>query len=89
MPCTPDFCNLHDYPVAPGGGWCRAVDTAYARSQNTPRLSSQNEDLAEAILRLSDILERMDEGRQPDKWPPRSSAPQPKTREVRKGGAPL
>ena len=59
MPCTPDYCDTHDYPVAPGGGWCRAIDTAYYRSLNTPRSSSQNEDLAGAFLRLTAVLERM------------------------------
>jgi len=83
MPCSPDYCDIHDYPVAPGGGWCRAVDTAYFRSQDMSRSSSHDEDLAGAILRLGDILERMEE-RQP-KWSPPST---PQKRE-RKGGTPL
>jgi len=83
MPCTPDNCDLHDYAVHPGSGWCRAVDTAYYRSLHTSRSSSRtDEDLAGAILRLGDILERME--RQP-KWSPPST---PQKRE-RKGGTPL
>ena len=86
MPCTPDYCDIHDYPVAPGGGWCRAVDAAYARTQNAPGLGSNNTDLDEAMFRLGDILERFEE-RQPN-WSPPPTAPQPK-REQRKGGTPL
>mgnify|MGYP003145201224 CR=1 FL=1 len=85
MPCTPDYCDMHDYDVAPGSGWCRAVDTAYLRSLDTPRSSSHDEDLAGAILRLGDILERMDRRLQPKTSFP--SAPQ--QRKERKGGTPL
>ena len=85
MPCTPDYCDIHDYPVAPGGGWCRAVDAAYARTQIVPRSGSHDESLAGAFLRLTEILERMEE-RQPN-WSPPPSAPQ--RREQRKGGTPL
>jgi len=85
MPCTPDYCDLHDYPVAPGGGWCRAVDTAYARTQTMPRSSSHDEDLAGAFLRLTEILERMEE-RQPNWSRPQASAP---AKRERKGGTPL
>ena len=86
MPCTPDYCDIHDYPVAPGGGWCRAVDTAYYRTQSMSRSGSHDEGLAGAILRLGDILERMEE-RQPN-WSPPQPAPQSK-REQRRGGTPL
>jgi len=85
MPCTPDYCDIHDYPVAPGGGWCRAVDAAYARTQIVPRSGSHDESLAGAFLRLTEILERMEE-RQPN-WSPPPSAPQ--KRPERKGGTPL
>ena len=85
MPCTPDYCDIHDYPVAPGGGWCRAVDAAYARTQIVPRSGSHDESLAGAFLRLVEILERMEE-RQPN-WSPPPVAPQ--RREQRKGGTPL
>jgi len=85
MPCTPDYCDIHDYPVAPGAGWCRAVDTAYAR-RSEPRLSPRDEGLAEAILRLGDILERMEERGQPMNQSPSPSTPQPRQR---KGGTPL
>ena len=86
MPCTPDYCDIHDYPVAPGGGWCRAVDAAYARTQIVPRSGSHDESLAGAFLRLVEILERLDDGRQPN-WSPPPSAPQ--KRSERKGGTPL
>ena len=84
MPCSPSFCDIHDYRVAPGGGWCRAVDAAYARTQTMPRSSSQDEDLAGAFLRLTEILERMEE-RQPN-WSRPQAAPQ---KRERKGGTPL
>ena len=84
MPCTPDYCDIHDYPVAQGGGWCRAVDTAYFRSLNMPRSGSHDEGLAGAILRLGDILERM-ETQQPS-WKPPASTPKA---QQRKGGTPL
>jgi hypothetical protein len=49
-----------------------------------PRSGSHDEGLAGAILRLGDILERMEE-RQP-KWSPPPSTPQ---KRERKGGTPL
>ena len=85
MPCTPDSCDLHDYKVAPGSGWCRAVDAAhYFREAEMSRSSSRNnEDLAGAIWRLGDIVERMDRRQS---WSP--PAIQQK-KEQRKGGTPL
>ena len=85
MPCTPDYCDLHDYRVAPGVGWCRAVDTAYARTLDVPRSSSHGEDLAGAFSRLTEMLERMEE-RQPNWSRPQASAP---AKRERKGGTPL
>lgn len=83
MPCTPDFCDIHDYPVAPGGGWCRAVDVAYLRTQSMPRSGSHEEGLAGAILRLGDVLERMELGQPKPK-------PKLETRtQSRQGGTPL
>ena len=86
MPCTPDYCDIHDYPVAAGGGWCRAADVAYDRTQTSPRSGSLDEGLAEAFLRLSEILERMEDRRQPN-WSPPQSAPQKPPQ--RRGGTPL
>jgi hypothetical protein len=88
MPCTPAGCDIHDYPVAPGGGWCLAVDAAHFAKLNMPRSNSHDEDLAGAILRLSDILERM-EARQP-KWSPPQPAPEQRRQSKnRTGGTPL
>lgn len=84
MPCTPDFCDEHDYRVAPGAGWCRAVDTAYLRTVRSPRSGSYDESLAGAIERLGDILERMERRTEPPTARPYSPPPQPK-----KGGTPL
>jgi len=87
MPCTPDYCDTHDFPIN-AGGVCRAVDAAYIRTQNMPRSNSHDEDLAGAISRLGDILERM-EARQPNWSPPQ---PAPETRRQSKnrtGGTPL
>jgi hypothetical protein len=41
--CTPDFCDIHDYPVAPGGGWCRRIDTLHRERQNATRVQALNE----------------------------------------------
>jgi hypothetical protein len=88
MPCSADSCDIHDYPVAPGGGWCRAVDTAYLRSQRTPRSGSHtDDDLAEAVTRLGDILDRME--RRQSNWVPPPASQQPPRTTQRKGGTPL
>jgi len=83
--CSESFCDTHDYQINTSG-ICLRQD-ALRRSQNTPRLGSNNADLAEAMYRLGDILQRMEGERQPN-WSPPPSAPQPK-REQRKGGTPL
>ena len=89
MPCTPDYCDVHDYPVAPGGGWCRAVDAAYLRAQTMPRSGSHDEILAGAILRLGEIFERM-EGRQPNWSPPQPAQTEPQRgQQQRRGGTPF
>ncbi len=86
MPCTPDFCDIHDYDVHPGSGWCRAVDTAHGRSQNKPRLDSQDGILAEAIFALLGYLESLEGGKSRHRpaSPPVTQKPEP-----RKGGTPL
>jgi len=84
--CSESYCNLHDYQINTSG-ICLRQD-ALRRSGNAPRSGSHDEGLAGAILRLGDILERMEE-RQP-KWSPPPPAPQPPPpRTQRKGGAPL
>ena len=80
--CAESFCDLHDYRINTSG-ICLRQD-ALRQSQNMPRLGSHDEDLAGAILRLRDILERMEEGRQP-KWSPPPTA----QKRERKGGTPL
>ena len=83
--CSESFCDLHDYRINTSG-ICLRQD-ALRRSEHMSRSGSHdNEDLAGAFLRLTDIVERM-ERRQP-KWSPPQPAPQPK-REQRKGGTPL
>ena len=85
--CSESYCNLHDYRINTSG-ICLRQD-ALRRSENTSRSGSHDEDLAGAILRLADIMERMEGGRQP-KWspPPPAAQQQPRTTQ-RKGGTPL
>jgi len=84
MTCSPDFCDLHDYDVHPGSGWCRAVDVAYGRRQNKPRLDSHDGILAEAIFRLADVLDKSEN--RPTRYVPPTAAPKP---QARRGGTPL
>jgi len=86
MPCSPGFCDIHDYRVAPGGGWCRAVDSAYDIARTAPRSDSSDEGLAGAIERLAEVLEGM-----ADRQPRRDVAPKapPERRQPRRGGTPI
>ena len=83
MGCTPSFCDIHDYRVAPGGGWCRAVDDAYNRSRGN---SGQSEDLSAVVQQLADVVERLSRATSL----PRQRPDNPPTarRTVRKGGVP-
>ena len=87
MPCTPGYCDVHDYRVAPGAGWCRAVDAAYDIGRTAPRSDSSDEGLAGAIERLSEVLEGMVD-RQPRRDAVAPKAP-PERRQPRRGGTPL
>ena len=37
MPCTPSYCDLHDYPVS--GPWCNYAYTNKPRSEQSPQIN--------------------------------------------------
>ena len=85
--CSEAFCDLHDFQINTSG-ICLRQD-ALRRSEITPRSGSPGEDLAAAIVRLGEIVERM-ERRQPKWSPPPTARPiEPPRREARRGGTPL
>ena len=84
MPCTPDNCDIHDFMVASGSAWCRME---YAkRSSEGSRLASEM-GLADAILRVGDLVEELLEERKSRFKPSRqqTDAKPP----ARRGGTPL
>ena len=84
--CTPDFCDMHDYPVAAGAGWCRRIDALDAgRFQH--QSSGGNGNLAEVVEQLAHVVEQLTLNLPQDK----QTAPRtrPERRSVRKGGIPI
>ena len=89
--CSESYCDLHDYRINTAG-ICLRQD-ALRRSENAARSGSPLDGdfgpyWAGVVTRLDAMLERMDEGRQPNLSPPAAPQPPPK-RAPRRGGAPL
>ncbi len=84
MPCTPDYCDDHDYMVASGSAWCRVE---YAkRSSEGSRLASEM-GLADAIYRMGDLVEELLTERK-SRFTPRRQQTEAKP-PARRGGTPL
>ena len=88
--CTPDFCDAHDFDVAPGSAWCRR-EHSLRGGETSPRLDSDDRGLAEALFALSDVLDAMlDRKPQPQPNTPRPASGKPTTQrqDRRRGGIP-
>ena len=83
MDCNADYCDEHDFMVAPNSAWCRMEFAK--RSSDGSRLAS-NVGLADAIHRLGDLVEELLEDKK-SRFQPRqqtNAKPTPK-----RGGTPL
>ena len=83
MPCTTDYCDEHDYVVAPGSAWCRME---YAKRQNEGGRVAVEMGLSEALHRIGDLVEVMLEEKRERFKPRRQAEAKPQTR---RGGTPL
>ena len=61
MPCTTDYCDEHDFMVAPGSAWCRME---YAKRANEGGRVAVEMGLAEVIDRMGDLVEQLLDERQ-------------------------
>ena len=61
MPCTPDYCDEHDFMVAPNSGWCRME---FAKRGNEGGRVAVEMGLSEAINRMGDLVEQLLDERQ-------------------------
>ena len=90
--CTADYCDTHDFDMAPGSAWCRR-EHSLRGGGTSPRLDSNDGSLAEALFALSDVLGAMlDRKPQPQPQPntprPASAKPTTQRQDRRRGGIP-
>ena len=55
MPCNPDWCDDHDFMVAPNSGWCRME---FAKRGNEGGRVAVEMGLSEAINRMGDLVRK-------------------------------
>tara|TARA_R100000306_G_C4337352_1_gene123444 strand:- start:543 stop:812 length:270 start_codon:yes stop_codon:yes gene_type:complete len=60
MPCTPDYCDEHDFMVASGSAWCRME---FAKRANEGGRVAAEMGLSDAIYRMGDLVEELLEER--------------------------
>ena len=86
--CTADYCDAHDFDVAPGSAWCRR-EHSLRGGETSPRLDSNDRGLAEALFALSDVLGAMlDRKPQPNTPRPATAKPTTQRQDRRRGGIP-
>ena len=84
MPCTPDYCDEHDFMVAPNSGWCRME---FAKRGNEGGRVAVEMGLSEAINRMGDLVEELLEDRKARFKPRRQAEPEtPKPNQPKEGG---
>ena len=86
--CSESYCDLHDYRINTAGICLRQDALRRSEELSRPRPASQDEGLAGAILRLTEILEEWPE-RQPRHEATPREPDRPARRERRQGGTPL
>jgi len=84
MPCTPDYCDEHDFMVAPNSGWCRME---FAKRANEGGRVAVEMGLTDAIYRMGDLVEELLEDRKARFKPRRQAEPEtPKPNQPKEGG---
>ena len=84
MPCTPDYCDEHDFIVAPNSGWCRME---FAKRGNEGGRVAIEMSLTDAIYRMGDLVEELLEDRKARFKPRRQAEPEtPKPKQPKEGG---
>ena len=84
MPCTPDYCDEHDFMVAPGSAWCRME---FAKRANEGGRVAVEMGLTDAIYRMGDLVEELLEDRKTRFKPRRQAEPEtPKPNQPKEGG---
>jgi hypothetical protein len=74
MRCDPDYCDIHDFVVAPGSAWCQMEYRK--RGSEGSRLATEM-GLAEAINRMADLVQDLLDERQTRFRPRYQAAPDP------------
>ena len=88
--CTADYCDAHDFDIAPGSAWCRR-EHSLRGGGTSPRPASDDGRLAEALFALSDVLGAMidrESQPQPNASRPASGRPTTQRQDRRRGGIP-
>jgi len=84
MPCTPDYCDEHDFMVAPNSGWCRME---FAKRGNEGGRVAVEMGLTDALYRIGDLVEELMEDRKARFKPRRQAEPEtPKPNQPKEGG---
>ena len=84
MPCNPDWCDEHDFMVAPNSGWCRME---FAKRGNEGGRVAVEMGLTDAIYRMGDLVEELMEDRKARFKPRRQAEPEtPKPNQPKEGG---
>jgi len=80
MPCTPEYCDEHDYMVASGSAWCRME---FAKRASEGGRVAAEMGLTEAIDRMGDLVEELLEERK-ERFRPRRQAGPPQEKKEKK-----
>jgi len=84
MPCNPDWCDDHDFMVAPNSGWCRME---FAKRGNEGGRVAVEMGLTDALYRIGDLVEELMEDRKTRFKPRRQAEPEaPKPKQPKEGG---
>ena len=84
MPCTTDYCDEHDFMVAPGSAWCRME---YAKRANEGGRVAAEMGLSEAINRMGDLVEQLLDERKARFRPRRQAEPPQEIKEKKSSEA--
>jgi len=84
MRCDPDYCDIHDFAVAPNSAWCRME--YHKRGSEGSRLATEM-GLSEAINRMGDLVQDLLDERKTRFQPRRQAAPNPpeEKKEIKSG----
>jgi len=85
MPCTPDWCDEHDFMVASGSAWC-LMEFAKRGGNKGGRVAAEM-GLVEAIDRMGDLVEQLLDERKARFKPRRQAEPPQEIKEKKSSEA--